>query len=286
MASPPLPFAWHNHQLQAITDVHISPLDRGFLFGDGVYEVIPFYDGHAVGLQGHLDRLKRSLAAIALCAPVDDATLADIFSQVVEANGSRTQSLYLQVSRTGDRGRDHRFPDTIDSSLFVMTTALEAPSAEQYLHGHKAILRHDERWARCDIKSISLLANVLAKQAAAESDAIESILHRDGFITEGAASAVACVIDGVLVAPPMDESLLPSVTRDLIWAVAQRIGQATEIRPISVSACLAADEVVLMSSTKEIVPIVRIDEHQIGTGKAGDVWQRLFDGYQAMKKTI
>ena len=281
-----LPFAWHDGDLKPLSDVHISPLDRGFLFGDGVYEVIPYPGGRAVGLHGQLSRLRDSLAAIDLPLVQDDAALEAIFEQVVSANGGGGQSLYLQVSRAGDTRRNHAFPTQQISSLFVMTQPLAPLDIDRYNTGFHAILAHDTRWQRCDIKSTSLLANVLAKQAAEDAEAIEAILHRDGFITEGSTSAIACVVDGVLIAPPLDTTLLPSVTRDLVWRLTEQMNLPTRCEPVPVDTLLAASEVWLMSSTKDVAPIVSVGPTRIGNGSPGPIWRELFDAFQSTKYTL
>ncbi|MEN7342648.1 MAG: aminotransferase class IV, partial [Pseudomonadota bacterium] len=239
MAQKPLPYAWHETQLMPLEDVRISPFDRGYLFGDGVYEVIPFYDAQPVGLDEHLDRLCLSLDAIALEMPHSRDTLISIFNDVVAANGGGHQSLYLQYSRSGDIGRDHVYPDQAYASLFVMCHALTPPTSDTYLLGKSAVLAQDTRWLRCDIKSTSLLANVMSKEAAAKAGAIEAILHRDGFITEGSTSAIGIVSNGTLKAPPLDTTLLPSVTRTLTFEVAEALGIPAIEGPVSVDECLS-----------------------------------------------
>ena len=283
-----LEFAWHDGALKPLSEVHISPLDRGFLFGDGVYEVIPVYAGRPLGMPQHLARLRRSLAAIALAAPMPDASIADLIATVVDRNGSGDQSVYLQISRRGDDGRDHRFPNTPESaasSLFVMSSPLEAPRKAAYAEGFSAITLPDERWQRCDIKATSLLANVLARQTAAEAGALEAILTRDGHLVEGAASAVMIARDGVLVAPPETQAILPSVTRALALEVAARSGVPSEVRAVSMSEARAADELLVLSSTRELTPIVTLDDKPIGEGTPGPIWDTLFDGYQELKET-
>ena len=278
-----LHYAWHDGRLQALEDVRISPLDRGFLFGDGIYEVIPVYDGRPLALDRHLARLHRSCDAIALPLPEDDAALAARIDALVEANGGGDQSIYLQLSRGGDRGRDHRFPPVQATSLFAMSSRLAPIDTAAYRTGVAAITLPDQRWARCDIKSTSLLANVLARQAASEAGAAEALLVRDGELIEGAASAVGCIVDGVLVLPPEDYRVLPSVTRALTVEVANRVGVTVAERPVPIDECRGADEILLMSSTREIVPVATLDGAAVGSGRAGPVWERLFSGYQAMK---
>ncbi|MEL7310540.1 MAG: aminotransferase class IV [Pseudomonadota bacterium] len=281
-----LEFGWHSGRLQPLNEIRISPLDRGFLFGDGVYEVIPVYDAKPLGLQQHLVRLERSLESINLPAPVDNRQLSEILTEVAKANRVRNQSMYLQISRRGDSGRDHKYPSSNEASLFVMSSPLSPASKERYLDGFGAITMTDERWQRCDIKSISMLANVMARQAAAEADALEAVLTRDDHLVEGAASAIACVIDGVVCAPPETNSLLPSVTRQISFDIARELDIDTRVEPLPMDVVRHADELLFMSSTKEIAPLVQLDGQSIGTGRPGPVWHRLFDGYQRRKAEL
>ncbi|MEO0951968.1 MAG: aminotransferase class IV [Pseudomonadota bacterium] len=278
-----LEHAWHEGQLKPLADVHISPLDRGYLFGDGIYEVLPVYDGKPLGLDKHLARLARSCDEIRLPVGRSAEDIKAVIMAVVEANGGGDQSVYVQLTRVGLEGRDHRFPDVPQTHLFAMSSRLAPINIDAYAQGLSAIVLPDERWARCDIKSTSLLANVLAKQAASEADAAEAILERDGELIEGATSAVGCVTDGVLALPVEDARVLPSVTRALIVEVADRRGIPVETRRIEMDECRAADEIVVMSSTREIMPISDLDGVPVGDGKAGPVWRTLFAGYQELK---
>lgn len=278
-----LEHAWHDGRLQPLAEVRISPLDRGYLFGDGVYEVIPVYAGRPLAWARHLARLNRSCAAIRLPLGYDEAAIEALVQHLVDANGGGNQSVYLQVSRTGDAGRDHRFPEAQVSSLFAMSSPLAAIDVEAYRRGVAAVVLPDQRWGRCDIKATSLLANVLARQEASEAGAAEALLERDGELIEGAASAVGCVVDGTLVLPIEDARVLPSVTRALTVDVAASLGIPVETRPVAMTECRAADEILLMSSTREIVPVGTLDGAPVGTGAAGPVWERLFAGYQQLK---
>lgn len=278
-----LEHAWHDGRLQSLADVRISPLDRGYLFGDGVYEVIPVYGGRPLALDRHLARLNRSCSAIRLPLAYDDNDVAALVQQLVDANGGGNQSVYLQISRTGDAGRDHRFPEAQVSNVFAMSSPLAAIDVEAYRRGVSAVVLPDQRWGRCDIKSTSLLANVLARQDASEAGAAEALLERDGELIEGAASAVGCIIGGALVLPVEDVRVLPSVTRALAVDVAVSLGIAVETRRVTMDECRAADEILLMSSTREIVPVGMLDGAPVGTGAAGPVWEQLFAGYQQLK---
>ncbi|MEO1593770.1 MAG: aminotransferase class IV [Pseudomonadota bacterium] len=278
-----LQHAWHEGQLKPLADVHISPLDRGYLFGDGIYEVLPVYDGKPLGLDKHLARLARSCAEIHLPLGRSAEDFTAILMAVIEANGGGNQSLYLQLTRVGVGGRDHRFPDAAQTHLFAMSNRLAPIDAATYAKGLSAIVLPDQRWARCDIKSTSLLPNVLAKQAASEAGAAEAILARDGELIEGATSAVGCVSGGTLALPVEDARVLPSVTRALTVEIADRCGIPVETRRVDLDEFRAADEILVMSSTREIMPISELDGVPVGNGETGPVWRTLFAGYQELK---
>ncbi|MEL6869208.1 MAG: aminotransferase class IV [Pseudomonadota bacterium] len=279
-----LTHAWFNGTAMPLAQVSVSPLDRGYLFGDGVYEVIPVYDGRALGVDQHVRRLRASLAAIRLSLDITDAALYTAFNDVVAANGEGDMSLYIQVSRAGDDGRDHRFPAAVDANVFIMACALTPASARVYANGISAVTMNDERWLRCDIKATSLLANVLARQTADASDAAEAILTRNGQLVEGATSAIGCVFDGDVSLPPHSRLLLPSITRELMIECARRSGITVNETPVSVDAMRGAREILLMSSTREIAPVVTLDNEPVGTGKPGPVWAALFNAYQQLKQ--
>ncbi len=281
-----LSMAWHGGYIKPLAEVSISPLDRGFLFGDGVYEVIPVYDGKPLALALHLQRFTRSLAEIRLPAPMDSDALSDVITALIDANGGGNQTIYLQASRNGDAGRDHRFPPQQHSTLFGMSSRLKPVSAADYADGVSAVTLPDQRWARCDIKSTSLLANVLARQAANEAGAVEAILTRGDKMIEGAASAAVCIIDGACVAPPEDTALLPSITRRLTLELATGENIPVVVREIGIEECRRADELLLMSSTKELMPVVALDGATIGGGKPGPVWAQLFAAYQHVKANL
>lgn len=278
-----LDYAWFNGSIMPLGDVHISPLDRGYLFGDGVYEVIPVYQGKALGQQQHIARLRHSLDAIALTLSLEDEAMHAALGDLIAANGSGDMSLYIQISRAGDHGRDHRFPATGDVNMFAMSCALTPATTSGYANGLKAITMPDARWLRCDIKSTSLLANVLARQNADQQQAAEAILLRDGLLIEGATSAIACIVDGALLIPPHSPMLLPSITRELTFHCARDIGIAISEEPVSEQTLRNCDELILMSSTREIAPIVMLDSKRIGDGRPGPVWQALFAAYQTLK---
>lgn len=261
-------------------EARISPLDRGFLFGDAVYEAMPVCGGRIPGEAEHLARLERSLGAIGIPDPYDEAAWRQMFARLIEANGGGDMLLYLQVSRGADTGRDHRFPAGTAPTVVVMAMRWQPPREADYPKGVNAVLAPDQRWARCDIKSTSLLPNVLARQEAAAQGAAEAILHRDGWVTEGAASTIAIVNDGTLLAPPPDPSVLPSVTLQLVWQIAEAGDIPRARRRFTVEELLAADEVIMLASSRELVPVGRVDDTTIGTGEPGPLWRRLFRLYQ------
>lgn len=261
-------------------EARISPLDRGFLFGDAVYEAMPVCGGRIPGEAEHLARLERSLDAIGIPNPHDEAAWRQLFARLIEANGGGDMLLYLQVSRGADTGRDHRFPAGAAPTVVVLAMRWQAPRESDYPEGVNAVLAPDQRWARCDIKSTSLLPNVLARQEAAAQGAAEAILHRDGWVTEGAASTIAIVNDDTLLAPPPDPSVLPSVTLQLVWQIAEAVDIPRARRRFTVEELLAADEVIMLASSRELVPVGRVDDTTIGTGAPGPLWRRLFRLYQ------
>lgn len=264
----------------------VSAFDRGFVFGDGVYEVIPAYGGRLFRLPQHLARLQNSLDAIRIVNPLDAGGWADVCGQLIAQNGSRDQYVYLQVTR-GIAPRDHAFPPGVAPSVFAYAQPIQYPSAAQLRDGVSAITVPDLRWARCDIKAIALLANVLARQQAIEQGAAEAILVRGDAITEGAASNIFIVHAGVLLTPPKGPAILPGVTRDLILELAQTEGARYREEPhISTAMLLGADEVWMTSSTKEILPITRVDGRPIGTGRPGTLHATLHAAYQRYKEAF
>ena len=263
-------------------EASVSVLDRGFLLGDGIYEVIPAYHGKLFRLTEHLERMQRSLDAIHLKNPHSFDQWNNLLSGLVEKNGGGNLSVYMQITR-GVAKRDHAFPKDVRPTVFAMANVIGPldPVIEQ--QGITALTVNDDRWQHCDIKSISLLPNVLLRQQAVEQGYAESILIRDGYVTEGAASNVFIVSDSVVITPPNGPFILPGVTRDLVLelAAANNIGHAE--RPISKGELLAADEVWLTSSTREILPVVRIGEHKIGIGCPGEMWKQLIVFYRKYK---
>jgi D-alanine transaminase len=257
----------------------VSVFDRGFVFADGVYEVIPVYGGRLFRLPQHLTRLDNSLAGIRLSNPLAVRDWQAVFKRLVEADGAADQSIYLQVTR-GPAERDHAFPKQVKPTVFAYSQALKYPEPAQLAAGVSAITVPDIRWQRCDIKAIALLPNVLMRQQATEQGTAEAILLRDGRMTEGSASNIFVVLNGTLVTPPKGPFILPGITRDLALELARAHGLACDERDVSESDLRRAEELMLSSSTKELLPITRLDGKPVGSGKPGPLHARLHALYQ------
>jgi len=274
-----------NGEFEDAEQAKVSVFDRGFLLGDGVYEVIPAYSGALFRLEEHLTRLQQSLDAIHLKNPYSVSQWRTILQEIVQKNNHVDSSVYLQVTR-GVAVRDHAFPSDVQPTVFAMVNKITPLSAEYYENGVAAITLEDNRWSRCNIKAISLLPNVLLRQQAVDQGVAEAILIREGFVTEGAASNAFAVINGVVITPPKSQHLLPGITRDLVVAMAQQHGIPNAEKEISLAQLQSADEIWLTSSTKEILPVTQLDEKPVGSGKPGDVWHRMSKIYGHFKKTL
>jgi D-alanine transaminase len=268
-----------------IEDARISVLDRGFIFGDGVYEVIPVYSHRPFRLTEHLHRLQKSLDGIQLRNPYTDIEWTELVEQIIARNEGDDQYLYLQVTR-GVAPRDHAFPKEVIPTIFIMSSPLVVASKELIVAGVSAITANDNRWSRCDIKATSLLPNVLLRQMAVDSGATETLLLREGFLTEGSASNVFVVKDELLLAPPKSHLMLPGITYDVVLELADKYQIPYEIREISEYDIRIADELLLTSSTKEIMPITLLDGKKVGSGKPGGIFAQLYQYYQNYKVTI
>jgi D-alanine transaminase len=262
----------------------ISPLDRGFIYGDGVYEVIPVYGGRLFRLGEHLQRLEQSLAGVRIASPHDEREWTRILTELVSRHDADDQSVYLQISR-GVAKRDHAFPRNTPPTVFAMSTPLAPDTDEVREHGVAAITLHDTRWENCHLKTISLLPNILLRQQALDQGAAEAILVRNGEITEGAASNLFIVRDGVVMTPPKGPRLLPGITRDLVMELAAAHGIAHREAAITPAQLAGADEIWLTGSTREILPVTRLDGAVIGNGRPGPLWVRMIAHYQDYKRT-
>lgn len=274
-----------NGEYMPLEQARVPVLDRGFIFGDGIYEVVPVYGGHPFRLDHHLARLARSLRLVGMDNPHSDREWAGVLEALIRHNGGGDLSLYLQITR-GVARRDHAFPPDVPPTIFAMASPLKSPDAETRARGLAAIAIDDPRWRHCDIKSISLLPNVLLRQQAQEAGADEAILIRDGTITEGAASNVFVVRDGLLRTPPKGPDLLPGITRDLVLELAGAEGLPAEEATLDRDDLRAADEIWLTSSTKEVMAVTRLDGQPVGDGRPGPVWHRIDAIYQAYKARL
>jgi len=271
-----------NGRFLPLEDAKISVLDRGFIYGDGVYELIPVYHRQPYRLRQHLARLQRSLDGIRMVNPRTDAEWESIIRELVARTPFDDQGLYLQVTR-GVAKRDHSFPLDVVPTVFMMSNPLSLPTAEQVERGVAVVTAIDERWLHCDLKTISLLGNVLARQRATDAGAAEAVLFRNGFLTEASASNVLIVRDGVILAPPKDNQILPGITYDAAFELARGGGLALEVRPISRDEALAADEMWLSSSTKEVLAVTSVDGKSFGGGSPGPVFRKIYELFQASK---
>lgn len=275
-----------NGQFMRREDAKVSALDRGCLFGDGVYEVIPVYSRNPFRLDEHLSRLEASLAAIGLDNPYPRAEWAGLVREAIRLQDFDDQSVYLHVTR-GDAGeRDFPFPQGIAPTVLINPTALVTPPAALKAAGVKAISHADFRWLRCDVKSLNLLPTVLLREAARRAGCAECVMFRDGFLSEGAASNIFVVRDGVLACPPKSNLMLPGITYDLVIELARAHGVPLEVRPVSEAEVRAADELWMTSSTREVLAIVQLDGQAVGDGRVGPMAQRLDALYQDFKNQV
>lgn len=274
-----------NGRYLPLEEACVPVLDRGFIFGDGVYEVIPVYSRRPFRLDDHLRRLQHSLDAIRLDNPHDLEIWQGLIDPIVRQAEYEDQGIYIQVTR-GPASRDQAFPATVTPTVFIMAMPLTTPSAELIEHGVAAITAQDDRWQHCDIKATSLLANVLLRQRSVDAGCAETILLRDGYLSEGSASNVFMVKDGQLLAPPKSNLILPGVTYDVVLEIAEQLGLPASIRPIPEQELRRADELWLTSSTKEVAAVTHLDGQAIGTGIPGPVYRRIQAAYQDYKHHI
>jgi D-alanine transaminase len=274
-----------NGQFQPLEEARIPVMDRGFLFGDGVYEVIPVYSRQPFRLQDHLERLQASLDGIRLENPHTPAEWERLVLRIVETAESEDLGIYLQVTR-GVGPRDHAFPKQVRPTVFILPLALTPPASELVVCGVAAITALDNRWLRCDIKSTSLLPNVLLRQQSVDANCAETLLLRDGFLSEGSASNIFVVADGQLLAPPKSNLMLPGITYDVVLELARAEGIDHEVRPIGEAELRGADEIWLTSSTKEVLAVTTLDGQPVGDGRPGPVFRRMHTAYQHYKHTV
>lgn len=274
------PTAWLNGSFLALADAYISPLDRGFLFGDAVYEVIPVYDGLAYRFEKHIARLERSQRELRMEPTLSAADWRSICGGLIHRNGAGNLLLYLQVSRGVEAERRHvPRPPALGPTLFGMASRAEPPVRDPLLRTSACITLEDNRWARCDIKSTALLANVMVKWQAEDAGAQEAILLRDGWLTEGGSSCVHVLLGDSLVTPPQDWKVLPGTTRDVVNEVAPRAGIATAQRMISRDELLSASEIMVSAAGSGLRCVTRLDGRAVGDGLPGPVFRRLHQAW-------
>jgi D-alanine transaminase len=280
----PLPLVWLDGRLLPLAEARISPLDRGFLFGDGVYEVLPVYGGRAYRFDEHLTRLDRSLREIRMPPALDRAGWLAAFGALVHGNGGGDLLLYVQVTRGVEPERNHVPQAGTRPTVFACVQPLPVVPAATIENGVKAITAGDMRWDRCDIKSTSLLGNVLLRWMAADAGAAEAILLHDGWITEGSTSSAHVVKGGRIATPPQTNAILPGTTRGVLFEIAERAGIGSERRPVSEAELRSADEVIIASAGGGIRAVTTLDGHAVGTGAPGPVFRKIHHGFKATRE--
>ena len=275
-----------NGEFIPLAEAQISVMDRGFLFGDSIYEVIPAYGGHPFRLQHHLHRLENSLHAIHMKNPLAETEWENLLAILTSQYPGEDQSIYLQISRGAAPSRDHAIPEGLQPTIFAISTPFPTIDPQVYEKGIAAITLDDIRWRFCNIKATTLLPNVMLRQEAKERDAMEAILIKDGLAMEGAASNLFIVDDGQIITPPKGEHLLPGITRDLVLELTAEAEVPYCEAPITAEQLDSADEIWLTSSTREIMPVTRLDDRPINNGKPGDLWQKMFDRFQTYKEEL
>jgi D-alanine transaminase len=271
-----------NGEFVALEDARVSVLDRGFIYGDGVYEVVPVYGRQPFRMPHHLRRLQYSLDGVRMANPHSDVQWDTLVRELCAKQPFVDQAVYLQITR-GVAKRDHAFPPGAPATVFMMSNPLPLPSREQVEHGVAVVTAEDNRWHRCDLKTTSLLGNVLMRQLAVDHNAVETVMFRDGFLTEASASNVLIVRNGTVIAPPKDHLILPGITYDATLEVARAAGVTLDVRKVTRAEALAADEMWLSSSTKEVLSITKVDGAAFGEGVPGPVFRKVWHAFQGMK---
>ena len=281
----PLPICYLNGEYLPLKDARISPLDRGFLFADSVYEVLPVFAQRPFRFREQFDRLARSLAAIRLPSPHSHEQWLGILQGLVERNGQSDCYVYAQVSRGAEYGRNHAFPSAITPTVFAMAAPLPQLTTAIQEQGIAVVTREDIRWSRCDIKSTALLANVLLKQEATDAGAQEALLVRDGEVLEGSSTSVFALVHGELITPPNDQRKLPGTTRDVVLELAAGLVPAV-IRPIRVKELSSATEVWIAAATRDVLPVTTIDGVKVSDGRPGPLWRKMSARFVALREQL
>lgn len=280
------PVVYLNGEYLALSQAKISVLDRGFLFGDGVYEVIPVFGDKPLRLDEHLERLQRSMVRVSLKSTLTHDEWYQIFLKLLDSNPGGDRVIYLQVTRGAAPMRDLSVDPDIQPTVFVMVNDIKAVDYTKLEQGIEAITVDDFRWKACDIKSVSLIANVMIRMHANQSNVMDAIMVRDGLVTEGTASNVFVIHDDVISTPPKSDCLLPGITRDLVIELALANDLKVKEREIREDELETADEIWLTSSTREIAPVVKLNNHVIGNGVAGECWKQIIGLYQEHKQAL
>ena len=282
----PFPTCYLNGEYLPIYEARISPLDRGFLYSDGAYEVMPVYGGRPFRFEAHAKRMTRSLAEIRMEDPHTRAEWHDIIAKLIAPNGPVDQYVYWQVTRGAERGRNHAPLPNVPRTVFAFASPFPTPSAESVQNGVACVTTQDTRWARCDIKSVSLLANVLLRQLAVDADASETILLRDGDLMEASSSAVHVVIGGEVRSPPNSQRILPGTTRSVIEELAARIDVPHRSVRVTESELRGAEEIWLTAAVREMSSVTRLDGKSVGSGKPGPLYRRMRDALESYKREL
>lgn len=282
----PFRICYLNGQYLPLEEARISPLDRGFLFGDAVYEVMPVYGGRPFRFEAHCERMTLSLAEIRMADPLSRAEWRTVIGTLISRNGGGDQYVYWQVSRGAEVGRNAAPLPDVPRTIFAFCAPFPVPAPGALEEGVSCITANDTRWMRCDIKATTLLANVLLRQQAVDAGAAEAILLRNGELTEGSSSAVHVVIDGQLRTPPHSEKLLPSTTRAVVEEMAERAGIPHCSAPVTEAQLRVAEEIWLSSAVREVLPVTRLDGRPVGSGRPGPLWQRVYAEFQRYKREL
>ena len=282
----PLPICYVNGDFVPLDQARISPFDRGFLFGDGVYEVMPIYGGRPFRFESHCERLTRSCRELRMEDPLTRAQWRELIATLIERNGGGDQYIYWQVTRGAERGRNHAPLPNVPRTVFAFCAPLPVAAPGVLENGIACVTAQDTRWARCDIKSVALLANILLRQLSLDAGASETILLRDGELTDASASTVYVVINGELRAPPNSRAILPGTTRSVLEEIAERTKIPYRIAKVSEMELRTANEVWLTAATREVVAVTTLDGKPVGSGKPGPLWRRAYDAFQKFKHEL
>ncbi|MGO9514859.1 MAG: D-amino acid aminotransferase [Steroidobacteraceae bacterium] len=282
----PLSICFLNGEYLPLAEARVSPLDRAFLFADAVYEVVPVYGERPFRLREHLDRLVRSLAGIGMHSPLSHVEWGEVCRELISRNGGGDQYLYIQVTRGAEFGRNHVWQQGLKPTLFAFATALEPPSPQMLERGVSAVTAADTRWARRDIKSTALLANILLKKLSADAGAFETIMLEHGELTEGSSTTVHVIAQGAIYTPPNGHQILPGTTRDVVGELAGRLGVRSQSGRVTETQLRAADEIWLAFSTRGILPVTLLDGRPIGDGTPGPLFRRMYAAFVDYRREL